>query len=104
MRALSICITLSVLLFTVGCIGVLLRKKLLMMVMSVQVMLLGVVLALVTFSRVHGLQNGLAMDGQVMALGAILWGGMQVVLGVGLLQSFYRSNRQSEEVDSLGEL
>lgn len=54
---------LSTILFAIGLIGVLTRKNLFVIYMSIELMLSSVNLVLATFSRVHG-----TMDGSLMAL------------------------------------
>ncbi len=54
---------LATILFAIGLIGVLTRKNLFVIYMSIELMLSSVNLVLATFSRVHG-----AMDGLLMAL------------------------------------
>ncbi|MGK5094226.1 NADH-quinone oxidoreductase subunit NuoK [Deltaproteobacteria bacterium TL4] len=53
---------LSVLLFATGLLGVIIRRNLLIVLMSVELMLNGVSLSLVTFSVIHG-----SIDGAVFA-------------------------------------
>ncbi|WP_235486523.1 NADH-quinone oxidoreductase subunit NuoK, partial [Frankia sp. AvcI1] len=53
---------LSALLFTIGTVGVLVRRNAIVVFMSIELMLNAVNLTLVTFSRING-----TLDGQVMA-------------------------------------
>lgn len=77
---------LSVLLFTIGAAGVLLRHNAIVMFMCVELMLNACNLAFVTFSRVHG-----QLDGQVVAFFTMVVAACEVVVGLAIIMTIYRT-------------
>lgn len=84
---------LSVLLFTIGASGVLLRRNVIVMFMGVELMLNAANLAFVAFSRMHG-----QLDGQVVAFFTMVVAACEVVVGLAIIMTIYRS-RGSANVD-----
>ena len=84
---------LSALLFTIGAVGVLVRRNAIVMFMCVELMLNATNLALVTFSRGHG-----NLDGQVMAFFVMVVAAAEVVVGLAIIVTIFRS-RRSASVD-----
>ncbi|TMK76090.1 MAG: NADH-quinone oxidoreductase subunit NuoK [Actinobacteria bacterium] len=80
-------------LFTVGTVGVLIRKNALIIFMSIELQLNAVNLALVTFSR----QNG-NLTGQVLTFFSMVVAAAEVVVGLAIIVSLYRK-RRSIDVD-----
>jgi NADH-quinone oxidoreductase subunit K len=78
-------LALSLALFSIGTLGVLLRRNLLIMLISMEVMLNAAVLALVTFSRLHG-----QVDGRVLGIVAIAVAAGEVAVGLALVIAFVR--------------
>jgi NADH-quinone oxidoreductase subunit K len=83
----------SALLFSIGTIGVLVRKNALVIFMSVELQLNAVNLSLVAFSRLHGNLNG-----QVLAFFSMVVAAAEVVVGLAIIVTVYR-RRQSASVD-----
>jgi len=83
----------SALLFTIGTIGVLVRKNALLIFMSVELQLNAVNLALVAFSRQIG-----NLTGQVVAFFSMVVAAAEVVVGLAIIVSLYRK-RRSADVD-----
>ena len=79
---------LSALLFSIGAFGVLSRRNLLIILMSVELMLNGVNVALVAFSRVQ--QN---LDGHVFVMMVMGVAAAEVGVGLALLIALFRSRR-----------
>jgi len=75
----------SAILFTIGLIGVLLRRSPLTILLSLEVMLNSVNLTLVAFSRQVG-----GSDGQVFALVVMGIAAAEVVVGLGLVVAMTR--------------
>ena len=75
----------SALLFTIGALGVLIRRSPLIILLSLEIMLNGVNLALIAFSRQHG-----TGDGQVFALAVMAVAAAEVVVGLGLIVAMSR--------------
>jgi NADH-quinone oxidoreductase subunit K len=83
----------SAALFTIGSVGVLVRRNALVIFMSVELQLNAVNLALVAFSRLHG-----NLDGQVLAFFSMVVAAAEVVVGLAIIVSVYR-RRRSANVD-----
>lgn len=85
----------SAMLFTIGSVGVLVRKNALVIFMSVELQLNAVNLALVAFSRMHG-----NLDGQVLAFFSMVVAAAEVVVGLAIIVAVYR-RRRSADVDDV---
>jgi NADH-quinone oxidoreductase subunit K len=86
-------LTLSALLFTIGAVGVLVRRNAIVVFMCVELMLNATNLAFVTFSRVHG-----NLDGQVAAFFVMVVAAAEVVVGLAIIVAIFRT-RSSASVD-----
>jgi NADH-quinone oxidoreductase subunit K len=95
---LSWYLVLSALLFSVGVAGVLLRRSPLVILLCLELMLNAGNLALLTFSRMLGDQ-----DGQVFALVVMVIAACEVVVGLGIIVAAYR-RRIPLNVDELRSL
>ena len=84
---------LAALLFTIGATGVLVRRNAIVLFMCVELMLNASNLALVTFSRLHG-----NLDGQIIAFFAMVVAAAEVVVGLAIIVSVFRT-RHSASVD-----
>ena len=94
-------IGLSALLFTIGVIGVMTRRNLIVMLMSIELMLNAVNLAFVGFNRLWpGEPGAVALDGQVFVLMVIAVAAAEVAVGLGIVISLFR-NRTSVNVEDL---
>jgi NADH-quinone oxidoreductase subunit K len=80
-------LVISAILFSVGALGVLLRRSPLIVLLSVEIMLNGANLALIAFSRFHG-----QSDGQVFAIAVMAVAASEVVVGLGLIVAMSRRN------------
>ncbi len=89
---------LAAILFTLGAIGVLVRRNPLVMFMGVELMLNAVNLTFVAFSRY--LQN---MDGQVFVFIVLTVAAAEVAVGLALIVAIFRTraNVDVDEIDSL---
>src|SRR5207244_10130948 len=88
-------ITLAILLFAIGSLGVLLRRSPLIILLSVEIMLNGANLALIAFARRIGQE-----DGQVFAIAVMAIAASEVVVGLGLIVAMGRRNVELD-VDKL---
>lgn len=88
-------LVLSALLFAIGMLGVLYRRSALVIFMSVELMLNSVNLTMVTFSHVHG-----NLDGQVGAFFVMVVAAAEVVVGLAIIVTIFRS-RRSTSVDDI---
>ena len=88
-------LTVSGLLFAIGLFGVVVRRNLLVIYMSLELMLNAANLALVAFSRFNGNLNG-----QVMVFFVITVAAAEVAVGLALIVALYRK-RQTAHVEDL---
>ena len=88
-------LTVSLLLFALGMLGVIIRRNLLVIYMSLELMLNAANLALVSFSRFN--RN---LDGQVLVFFIITVAAAEVAVGLALIVALYRK-RQSAHVEDL---
>ena len=86
---------LAALLFTIGGLGVLLRRNAILVFMSVELMLNSVNLTLVRFSRTVG-----TLEGQVMAFFVMVVAAADVVVGLAIIMSIFRSRRSASVDDA----
>jgi NADH-quinone oxidoreductase subunit K len=86
-------VALSVLLFVIGGVGVLVRRNAIVIFMCIELMLNAANLAFVGFARLHG-----TLDGQVIAFFVMIVAAAEVVIGLAIITSIYRT-RKSASVD-----
>lgn len=86
---------LSALLFSVGAVGVLVRRNAIVVFMCVELMLNAVNLTLVTFSRVNG-----DLQGQVMAFFVMVVAAAEVVVGLAIIMAIFRTRRSASVDDA----
>ncbi|MFN2545078.1 MAG: NADH-quinone oxidoreductase subunit NuoK [Actinomycetota bacterium] len=86
---------LSGVLFTLGTVGVLVRRNALVIFMSIELQLNAVNLSLVAFSRQAG-----NLDGQVLAFFSMVVAAAEVVVGLGIIVALFR-RRRSANVDDV---
>jgi len=92
---ISYFLVVSALLFTMGTIGVLVRKNALVIFMSVELQINAVNLALVAFARQHG-----NLTGQVLAFFVMVVAAAEVVVGLAIIVSLYRKRRSANVDDA----
>ena len=85
----------SAVLFALGLLGVIIRRNLLVIYMSLELMLNAANLALVAFSRFTN-----TLDGQVMVFFVITVAAAEVAVGLALIVALYRK-RQTAHVEDL---
>ena len=85
----------SAALFSLGLLGVIVRRNLLIMYMSLELMLNAANLALVAFSRFNN-----NLDGQIMVFFIITVAAAEVAVGLALIVALYRK-RQTAHVEDL---
>jgi NADH-quinone oxidoreductase subunit K len=85
--------------FTIGAVGFLVRRNVLVQLMSIELMLNAVNLSLVAFNR----QHAAAMTGQVFAFFIIAVAAAEASVGLAIVLAFYRlkSTVLSDEADEL---
>ncbi len=88
-------IGLSAILFTVGTLGALTRRNLIVILMSIELMLNAVNLAFVGFARAWG-----DLGGQIMVLMVITVAAAEVAVGLGIVIAMFR-NRDSVNIEDV---
>jgi NADH-quinone oxidoreductase subunit K len=88
-------LVLSALLFSIGAIGVLVRRNALVVFMCVELMLNAGNLALVSFSH----QNG-NLDGQIAAFFVMVVAAAEVVVGLAIIMTIFRTRRSASVDDA----
>jgi NADH-quinone oxidoreductase subunit K len=83
------------LLFTIGAIGVVVRRNAIVVFMCVELMLNAANLAFVTFSRING-----TLEGQVTAFFTMVVAACEVVVGLAIIVAIYRSRRSASVDDA----
>jgi NADH-quinone oxidoreductase subunit K len=86
---------LSALLFTIGAVGVLVRRNAIVVFMCIELMLNAVNLAFVTFAREHG-----NLDGQVFAFFTMVVAAAEVVIGLAIIMTIFRARRSTSVDDA----
>jgi NADH-quinone oxidoreductase subunit K len=86
---------LSAVLFTIGAVGVLVRRNAIVVFMCVELMLNAVNLTLVTFSRMNG-----SLDGQIIAFFVMVVAAAEVVVGLAIIMAIFRSRRSASVDDA----
>ena len=93
MIPISQCLFLGMVLFTIGVIGVVTRRNVIIILMSIELMLNAVNLAFIAFSRALD-----KLDGQVFVLFVIVVAAAEAAVGLGIIIVIAR-NRQSLNVE-----
>jgi NADH-quinone oxidoreductase subunit K len=88
-------VALSVILFVIGGTGVLVRRNAIVVFMCVELMLNATNLAFVTFSRQHG-----NLDGQIIAFFVMVVAAAEVVVGLAIIVTIFRTRRSSSVDDA----
>jgi len=91
-------VLLSALLFAIGLVGVLFRRNVLIVLMSLELMLSAANLAFVAFSRMHG-----NLQGQVMAFFSIAVAAAEAAVALSILIALWRA-RGGVLVDDAAEM
>lgn len=89
---------LAAVLFTIGIVGVLVRRNLIVMFMCIELMLNSVNLTLIAFSRING-----TLDGQVLSFFVMVVAAAEVTVGLALIVNLFRlkASVDADDVDTL---
>ncbi|HJW89696.1 MAG TPA: NADH-quinone oxidoreductase subunit NuoK [Anaerolineales bacterium] len=98
MVPISYYITLSAVLFTLGAIGVLIRRNAIVIFMSVELMLNAANLAFVAFSQVYA-----SLNGQIFVFFVMTVAAAEVAVGLALIVAIFRT-KHSIDVDEISTL
>jgi len=82
-------------LFTIGAIGVIVRRNAIVVFMCIELMLNAANLTLVTFARING-----TLEGQVTAFFTMVVAACEVVVGLAIIIAIYRSRRSASIDDA----
>ena len=85
----------SALLFTIGAVGVVVRRNAIVVFMCVELMLNAANLAFVTFARING-----NIEGQIVAFFTMVIAACEVVIGLAIIVTIYRSRRSASVDDA----
>ena len=88
-------IILSLIIFSIGILGVLIRKNAIIIFMSIELMLNAVNLSLVGFSRYYN-----SVDGQVFVFLVMTLAAAEVAVGLAIIVSLFR-NKQTINIDEI---
>jgi NADH-quinone oxidoreductase subunit K len=88
-------ILLSAALFTIGVVGVMVRRNIIIIFMSIELILNAVNINLIAFSQ--QLQNGI---GQVFAIFVIAVAAAEAAVGLGIILALYR-NKETVNIDEM---
>ncbi|MBR7832036.1 NADH-quinone oxidoreductase subunit NuoK [Actinospica durhamensis] len=86
---------LSAILFTLGALGVLIRRNAIVVFMCIELMLNAANLAFVTFARMRG-----ALDGQIIAFFTMVVAAAEVVVGLAIIIMVFRTRRSASVDDA----
>lgn len=81
----------SCVVFVIGLMGVIFRKNMLVVLMSIELMLNAVNLSFVTFSRIHQM-----LDGQVAVLFVMVVAAAESAVGLGLVIALFRTLKTAD--------
>ncbi|HYM25565.1 MAG TPA: NADH-quinone oxidoreductase subunit NuoK [Vicinamibacterales bacterium] len=98
MAPLEYYLVLSAVLFCIGTAGVFVRRNLITILLSIEIMLNAVNLAFVTFGRMHG-----GADGQIIVFFVMTVAAAEAAVGLAIIISLFRF-RESLNPDSFTEL
>ena len=88
-------IVLAAILFSIGALGVLVRRNAIVVFMCVELMLNATNLAFVSFARQHG-----NLDGQVAAFFVMVVAAAEVVVGLAIIMTIFRTRRSASVDDA----
>ena len=86
---------LAAILFTIGIVGVLVRRSALIIFMSIELMLNAVNLSFVAFSKMHA-----SMDGQIFVFFVMAVAAAEVAVGLAIIVAIFR-NKDTANVDEV---
>jgi NADH-quinone oxidoreductase subunit K len=88
-------IVLAAILFSIGALGVLVRRNAIVVFMCVELLLNATNLAFVSFARQHG-----NLDGQIAAFFVMVVAAAEVVVGLAIIMTIFRTRRSASVDDA----
>lgn len=82
-------------LFTIGAVGVVIRRNAIVVFMCIELMLNAANLAFVTFARING-----NLEGKIVAFFTMVIAACEVVIGLAIIVTIYRSRRSASVDDA----
>ena len=82
-------------LFSIGAVGVVIRRNAIVVFMCIELMLNAANLAFVTFARING-----NLEGQIVAFFTMVIAACEVVIGLAIIVTIYRSRRSASVDDA----
>ena len=95
MSSFALCLAVSAALFTLGVVGVMVKRNAIVVFMCIELMLNGANLAFVAFSRQHG-----TLDGQIFVFFVMAIAAAEVAIGLAIIVTVFK-NRASINVDDV---
>ena len=95
MVAISSYLTLSAILFTIGAVGVMLRRNAIVVFMCIELMLNAVNLTFIAFSRTTG-----TLDGQLAVFFVMIVAAAEAAVGLAIIISVFRALKSVETSDA----
>ena len=86
---------LSAILFSIGAVGVVVRRNAIVVFMCIELMLNAANLAFVTFAKING-----NLEGQVIAFFTMVVAACEVVVGLAIIVTIFRSRRSASVDDA----
>lgn len=87
-------LVLAAIIFTLGALGIVIRRNVLVLFMCIELMLNAANLAFVTFSKMHG-----NLQGQVAVLFIILIAAAEAAVGLAIIIAVFRSFKSVDSTD-----
>ena len=104
MVPVSYYLALSAILFTMGAVGVLIRRNALVVFMSIELMLNAANMAFVAFARMYSTTNPAAVfNGQIFVFFVMSVAAAEVAVGLALMVAIFRT-KQNIDIDQLNSL
>lgn len=94
---------LAAILFSVGVCGFLVRRNVIVVLMSIELMLNAANLTLIAGSRMHSLPGAPNMDGPLLAIFVILVAAVEAAIGLALVIALFR-RKQTVSLEFVNEL
>ncbi len=95
MVPVSLYLTLSAVIFTIGVIGVVVRRNAIVVFMCIELMLNAVNLSFVALSQMHG-----ELDGQISVFFVMVVAAAEAAVGLAIIISVFRSMNSIETTDT----
>jgi NADH-quinone oxidoreductase subunit K len=96
-------LVLAAILFSIGCLGFLVRRNLIVVLASIELMLNAANMTFLAGSRHHTALGKLNLDGPIFALFVILVAAVEAAVGLALIIALYRL-KQTVRLDAANEL